>query len=217
MMNKKKDFHFRCRLLISIAFIFLKTTLSAQTDLGIGLVSITFDEKTTLHFYSAPNDEQPTATLQFFDDHKINSISIRDLEKHEVWLKPEVLGLDYLSFIFRCSTIENNWMEVIVNNETGKTLWLKQSNIITFDTWESYIINMFLISRLPYQNLPEEKQKIRSFPHEDSVEIIYDDEDCFQVKSMKGDWIEIYTTDICDDYPAKSKFMTVQCIDPENR
>ncbi len=176
----------------------IKLALS-QTELGIGTVSINFDEKTTLHFYTSPNDKEPKRTVQFFNDTTINSWNIRDLDKQK-WLAPEVLWLDYSSFVFRCLTVKDNWLKVIVNNLTAETLWLKRSDLTTFENWETYLKGMFGVTRLP-----DEEQKIRSLPTDNSEEIKYQGQDCFQVKSMKGDWIEIFTAEYCDDSYTDSK------------
>lgn len=165
-----------------------------QTDLGLGLVSINFDDKTTLYFYSTPNDKELKRTIQFFNDQTINSWNIRDLDNHKTWLKPEILWLDYSQFVFRCMSVQGNWLKVVVNNENGETLWIKKNNLTTLRNWENYLKGMFGVARLP-----DHKQKIRSSPTDSSEEITYQGQDCFQVKSMKGDWIEIFTADYCDD------------------
>lgn len=165
----------------------------AQTELGLGLVSINFDEKTTLHFYTSPNDKEPKRTIQFFNDQTVNYWNIRDFDKQK-WLMPEVLWLDYSSLIFRCLTVKGNWLKVIVNNQTEEILWLKKSDFTTFQDWETYLKGMFGVARLP-----NEQQIIRSLPSANSEEIKYQGQDCFQVKSLKEDWIEIYTADYCDE------------------
>lgn len=173
---------------------------SLETDLGLGLVSINFDDKTTLNFYSTPNDKKAIRTIQFFNDKTINSWNIRDLDKHKEWLKPEILWLDYSQFVFRCLTNNDSWLNIVVNNETGETLWLKKSDLTTFKNWENYLTEMFGVARLPNQ-----QQKIRVSPTDNSDEIIYKGQDCFQVKSMKGEWIEIFTADYCDESYTDSK------------
>lgn len=47
--------------------------------------------------------------------------------------------------------------------------------------------------------LADHKQIIRKQPSDTADEIKYEGRDCFQVKSLKGDWIEIFTTDHCDE------------------
>ena len=182
------------KTLLTNILLLLVTNLLAQTDLGLGLVSINFDDKTTLHFYSTPNDKEPKRTIQFFNDQKINSWNIRDLDNQREWLNPEVLWLDYSQFVFRCLTVNANWLKVMVNNTTAETLWLKKSDLTTFNDWEGFLKEMFGVARLL-----DQQQKIRVSPSDNSDEIIYQGQDCFQVKSMKGDWIEIFTADYCDE------------------
>jgi hypothetical protein len=186
--------------LLTYILLFLTTNVVAQTDLGIGIVSINFDEKTTLNFYSAPTDIEPKRTIQFFNDKKINSFNIREIEKQKKWMKPEILWLDYSSLVFRCQTVNKNWLKVIVNNETGETLWLKKNNLTSYKEWGNYLKEMFGVERLP-----EQKQKIRISPTDNSKEISYKGNDCFQVKSIKGEWIEIFTADYCDESYTESK------------
>ena len=49
------------------------------------------------------------------------------------------------------------------------------------------------------------EQKIRKQPSDKADEIKYEGRDCFQVKSLKGDWIEISTTNYCDEGKNKDK------------
>jgi hypothetical protein len=172
----------------------------SDKDLGLGLVSINFDDKTILHFFSSANDKVPKRSIQFFNDPKIDSWNIRNLDKQKEWLKPEVLWLDYSSFVFRCLEIKDDWLKVMVNNENGETLWLKKSELTIIQDWENYLKEMFGVERLP-----DQQQKIRSLPNDTSKETIYQGKDCFQVTSMKGDWIEIFTADYCDESYTDSK------------
>ena len=188
------------KTLLTYILLFLTTNLLGQTDLGVGLVSINFDDKTTLHFYATPNDKEPKKTIQFFNDQTINSWNIRDLDKQKEWLNPEILWLDYSQFVFRCLKVQDSWLKVMVNNETEETFWLKKSSLTTFSDWENYLKEMFGVARLP-----DQQQKIRRLPTDNSEEIIYYGQDCFQVKSMKGDWIEIFTADYCDESYTDSK------------
>jgi hypothetical protein len=188
----------KMRLQLTTILFLLTINLYGQSDLGIGLVSINFDDKTVLNFYESQIATTPTKTIEFFDDN--NYWNIRDLDKQKQWLNPEVLWLEYNSFIFRCKSLADDWVEIIVNNETGKNLWLKKSEVAKFSNWETYLQGMFGVARLSDQN-----QKIRKQPSDSSEEIKYSGGDCFQVKSMNGDWIEIYTAEYCDESYTDSK------------
>lgn len=190
----------KIRLLFTTILI-LSTFLSrGQTELGVGLVSINYNDKTILQFYTDTTDKKPAKTVEFFNDQSNNNYNIRNLKTQKKWLDPEVLWLDYDSFVFRCKMQTKGWYEVIVNNENGKTYWLKKGKWTKYLSWEMFLKNMFSIERLPNQ-----KQKIMSLPEEDSKEFKYSGEDCFQVRSMKGDWIEIFTADYCSEGYSNSK------------
>ncbi len=112
--------------LITVLFLIgFAVVCNAQTDLGIGLVSINFDDKAVIDFYAKPDDKQKAKTIQSFYDKSINNWNIKNLEAQKQWLKPETLWLDYSTFNFRCKSKSKDWYEVIVNNQTGKTFWIK--------------------------------------------------------------------------------------------
>ncbi|MDC6407069.1 MULTISPECIES: hypothetical protein [Maribacter] len=182
------------KLLFLFILLLIAIEFQAQTNPGIGLVSIGFDDKTKLEFYESEMDNEPTEVLEFFLDSTISSLSIRNLNTQHKWLNPEVLWLDYHEFTFRCVSKTEDCFEIIVDNETGKSMWLKKSELTLFSTWETYLMRMFGIERLK-----SNPQKIRIGPSENSAEIKYEGTDCFIVKRMKDDWIEIMTPDYCDE------------------
>jgi hypothetical protein len=152
-----------------ILLLTILTRSHAHVPLGIGIVEIDFNDKTVIDFYKKPTDKMHYKRIEFFDDKKINSWNIRNLEIEKNWLKPEVLWLDYSQFNFRCKSKIPGWYEVIVNNEDGASLWIKESPSTEFRTWEQYLKNMFGVSRLT-----NEKQKIRKSANETSEEIKYE-------------------------------------------
>ncbi|KIC02076.1 hypothetical protein OA88_11075 [Flavobacterium sp. JRM] len=190
--------HKKMKLKLTLLFLTLSISAFAQTNLGIGLIAIKFNDKTVLPFYSSINDKQPIKTIRFFNDETINSWNIQDLKNQQKWLKPEILWLDYNFFIFRCEKQEKDWFKIIVDNESGKSLWIKKSKNTEFRDWEKYLQDMFRISR------KSKADKIYKLPNTNSGTIKYLGEECFQVKSMKGDWIEIFTSE-CDDVKSEIK------------
>jgi hypothetical protein len=182
---------------LTILLLIILTQTHAQTPLGIGIVEIEFNAQTVVEFYKSPADKAYAKKIEFFDDKSINSWSIKDLKNVQTWLKPESMSLDYHHFAFRCKSADKDWLEVIVSNEDGKSYWIKRTAQTIFKTWEEHFKGMFAIDRLP-----EEKQKIRTQPTDNSDELKYEGRDCFQVISLKGDWIEISSTDHCTDEKA---------------
>jgi len=182
------------KAILAIAFFSSVTPILAQNDLGVGLVSVNFNVETILHFYERPGAANTARTVRFFNDESISSLSIRDLESVQKWLKPESLWLDYYSFVFRCRSKRAGWFEVIVNNDSGQTYWVRESKFLEFQTWNQFLKGMFSIARS--SSYP---QKILRRPESRSLEIKYRGRDCFDVKSMRGDWVEIRAAAQCDD------------------
>jgi hypothetical protein len=110
------------RFWTTILIMTILTKSYGQVTLGTGVAKIEFDAETIVDFYTKPTDKVYSKRIEFFDDKGINSWNIKDLEKEKVWLKPELLWLDYSQFNFRCKSKTNDWLEVIVNNEDGTSL-----------------------------------------------------------------------------------------------
>lgn len=197
------------KLKLTLLFSILSISIFAQTNLGIGLIAIKFDDKTVLPFYTSVNDKEPAKTIRFFNDKSINSWNIKDLKNQQKWLKPEILWLDYNYFVFRCEEKENDWFNIIVDNESGKSLWIKKSKSTLFRNWEKFLQDMFSVQR------KSKTDKIYKLPNKNSGAIRYSGEDCFQVRSMKGDWIEIFTSE-CDDVKSLLKSGWIKWKDGNN-
>lgn len=189
----------KVKLLIISLFILLSLNVAAQNEFKWGLALINFDDKTTLQFYNSPKDKEPAKVVQFFNDTKINSWNIKSLESHKEWLSPEVLHLDNSVFTFRCLAVKGDWVKLLVHQEKGTTLWLEIRQNVELLSWEIYLENMRSVARSP--NAP---QKIRTSPSLKAAEIKYEGNDCFEVKSMKGEWVEIATAENCEGNEKKT-------------
>jgi hypothetical protein len=180
------------RSLAAILILFSVST-NAQPIIGEGLVKIQFDDKPVIDFYKKPSDDVFTRRIEFYRDSLSKGIRIKDFEEVSHWLRPEVLWLDDFQFNFRVKTIKDGWYEVVVNNENGHTFWIRNDRSTKFRSWEDYLRDMPTISRDPYN-----KQRIKNRPDEKAEELNYEGQDCFQVKSLRGNWIEIFTPPTCD-------------------
>ncbi|MEZ0005058.1 hypothetical protein ABH942_000401 [Flavobacterium sp. 28YEA47A] len=174
-------------------FILFTLNAAAQSDLGIGIVTIKFTGNTVLNLYTAAYDKEPKEVIEFYQDEVTGSPDIKNIETVEKWLKPEGFFLDYDQLIFRCKSEERFWIEIIVNNETGESYWIRKTKSVDLDTWDGFLKNAFMVSRNSFP------QEIKTQPSDAARTIPFEDEDCFQVKSMKGDWIQIFTAPHCDE------------------
>lgn len=178
----------------TVLLLLITVAARSQVRIGNGIVSIKFDDKTVVRFYASATDIKPVKKVEFFNDESINSYNIKNLEEQQQWLKPESLWLDYYFFQFRCLGEQNGRYNVIVNNETGQSYWIAKNAETEYESWEPYLKGLFSVERAT-------NQEIYTEPNIKSDTIPYNGADCFIVKAMKGDWIEIFTDDRCEDTP----------------
>ncbi|MCB0495062.1 MAG: hypothetical protein KDC79_02910 [Cyclobacteriaceae bacterium] len=167
----------------------------AQKELGIGFVKINFEENSVLKFYQIPNSNKPIKTIEFFNDKKINSISIRNLEEQNKWFSPASIWLDYYDLRLRAIEKKNDWIRVVVNEKDWTTYWVKEDQLAKFLPWEDFLKSVFNVERMDPKSQP-----IKSEPTINSETINYDGVDCFNVRKVQGDWIEIYSQSWCEDF-----------------
>lgn len=178
---------------VTAALLVFAQSYLAQAPLGIGLVDVNFNDKTVIHFYDHPGAPSPARTIRFFNDESINSWSIVELKSVQRWLAPESLWLDYNSFVFRCLGRRLGWFQVVVNNTTGESYWVKSSPILLFRTWEDFLKGMFSVTRS--RHFP---QDLRVRPSAKSRALKLRGGDCFDVVEMRGDWIRVNQAGHCE-------------------
>ena len=153
------------------------------SEIGIGIISIKFDDKTKIDFYETHELKNKLKTVEFFNDESINSWNIKNLTSHKEWLQPESMWLDYGQFRFRCKTKNTNCYEIYVSE--FQTMWIRNQDFTEYLSVETYLKNMFSGER---QN--KITQQIYSKPFTKS-EIIEFQNDCFNVKQRRAECIEI--------------------------
>jgi hypothetical protein len=180
-----------------VLLLFLLTNVRSQDHPGAGMVSIQFDDKTELRFYKDTFESDPVHVLKFFYDTAVYGYNIRSLAKHRVWLDPELLWLEYGRFLLRCEVASGDWYKVVVDKGAGTTLWLRHGESVGLIDWP-----MFLRSTSGVVRLRDHPQKIRATPSDSGKSIVYTGPDCFQVRRVQGDWIEIFTHELCaEEHP----------------
>ena len=192
-LHRRPLFIFAGSVAVIAAVLASVPSIAAQAELGIGLVDIDFDDKTVIHFYDTPHARSPARTLRFLDDKSINGWNIVDLPSIRKWLEPESLWLEYSSLVFRCRSRRAGWMQVIVNNGTGKSYWVRAAPNLQFKTWEAFLKGMFSVARA--KRFP---QKILARPVVGSRAVRSVGRDCFDVMKMSGDWIQVRQAGHCE-------------------
>jgi len=161
--------------------------------IGFGVVS--FDEKTVLPFFADSDaSKQPVQVVRFYHEPAINSLSFRVEGKGSYsLLRPEGHKLDYSIFDLPVRSKRDGWLEVLADQESGKTLWVREDQTVRFADWLSKMQGAFAVARVDRAGNP-----LRAEPAGTGNEVKITGRDCFKVSEMRGDWIRVVQQDICN-------------------
>jgi len=163
---------------------------------GDGIVLIDIANFPLIEFYNSPDTAEPTETFKIFMDESINSFNIENLKQiRNDWFKPLHFNLEYFMFYLQCTEIENDWYQVIVNEQTNLKYWMRKSTILSYKSWENFICEK-AIGIIPSN--PEENPILKS-PHLDSEKAEKQPIDCLMPVSISNEWLTVKVEPaICD-------------------
>lgn len=182
---------------IAIAFCFTRCiffALSQQVEpslgIGIGVVSINYVSQTNkdknIDFFLSPESKRFTVSLQYIDEQ------LRE-GNGEFCIKPLEFMPTPGRILFRCIGETKQMYQVVVNESTKEVNWLKKEAMIEFHSWLSYLQGSQCIENNLVSNPLRKKPRFNS----DIVEA-YNTCNKFEINLMKGEWIKISTSYMCD-------------------
>ncbi len=127
---------------------------SQDNSIGLGMISPPIKSGNTFYFYSAPDfsnmaDQMtPIDSLTFSQGEHFVEISYAP-----PWFWPEVMKLDYNLLLLRAKTLSRNWVEVVVNKQTGQTAWIDRL-AAEFAEWPVFVLNTFAVEAIDPANNP---------------------------------------------------------------
>lgn len=159
------------------------TLIANQPEVGLGIVEVDIEATKEIRIFHNKGDNSPEKIIRLL--RKNGDIAIEEND-YTNWLRPETVWLDYFQFLFRYTKIEDGWIEVIINKETGEKKWILNSPMLTIKAWEQFLVeNTTAIE-------PLESVDIKAEPGNGSQTIRKSsDEDCFEAIEIKGDWMKI--------------------------
>lgn len=174
-------------LILFISLIPFKV-LSQNVEIkGTGIISVDIEKLPTIYFYENKNDNHFDKTIEVFDDKTINSYNIKNLDSiNTTWFKPLHVHLDYFIFDFQCSDYGEDWIQVVVNEETNLKYWIRNTTVFKFTSWEDFISNVIGIRPLDEKNNP-----ILTKPNVDAPKCVKQPIDCLMPVEVVGDWMKV--------------------------
>jgi hypothetical protein len=128
----------------------------------------------------------------YFDWSNIPRIE-RIVEKNYSWFRPLVFNKSdtingYFDIFLTCKSKQGDWCEVIINEDTKETLWIKNTKNVKFITWKKFVKKDYWLT----VHLEKDKSNhIYSRPNINSNVISYTGIDCFKAIKVKGNWMQI--------------------------
>lgn len=166
-------------------FITIRTTKNVD-------LSTFLSDTNSIHFYKFKNDTIPIQKLSFYFDWKF-SRKEKLIEKDSLaWLNSTYSNLsnqDLCFLAFMCKTKKGKWLEVVVNDSTESTMWIKASKITKYTPWNK--LSFKKIVGLPIINLTSES-KIYKKPNLKSAVILNPNNySSYEIIKAKDDWMKI--------------------------
>jgi len=187
--------------LATILTLVLFTQITAATDREcekvtdvLGFAVVSFDSTTVLPFFAeSVSSKLPVQVLRFYNDPATDSLSFQVTGKESYpLLRPEAHKLDYFLFELPVKRKRNAWLEVVVDERTGKTLWVREGKAVRFVDWLPEMQKAFAVERKSSEDNP-----LRIKPYRNAREVKLKGRDCFKIAGMRGDWIRVVQQDHC--------------------
>lgn len=170
----------------AIFLLFTSVSYSQKIPIGEGIVKPPIKAGAVLYLYSG----------ELIDDllhHKTTKDSLTfvqgqysiDIGTAPSWFAPELVKLDYDLFYLRAVTISRNWIEVIVNNKTGRTAWIDR-HIVEFVPWPEFFLEVFSVELINPSSNP-----VRLQPLENASIVINPGRSSLMPVAVKGDWMKV--------------------------
>ncbi len=195
---------YKIKVIFWVLVMVVPLSLFSQIDSikGNGLISVAIDSLPTIKFYESKGANIPIKSIEIFDDEAIKAHNIREISgKEKNWFKPFSLHLDYYIFYIQVYKIEEEWMEVIVNEESNQKLWLKNSPNLKYFSWEEFILNTVSITPINSADNP-----LLVTPEINSRQIKKPVLNCLTPVSIDKEWLKVKVDPtVCDRYNEMGK------------
>lgn len=159
---------------------------SAQQPLGEGIVKPPITAGATLYLYSGQliDDLLHHAALKDSITFVQSQYNI-EIGTAPPWFVPEIMKLDYDILQLRAITIARNWIEVIVNKQTGRTAWVDR-NAVQYQSWPDFFLEVFSI-----ELIEPAKNPLRLKPMEQAAIVVNPGRQSLRPVAVQGDWMKV--------------------------
>lgn len=186
------------RPLLVVPALLLAVAAPPTDRLGTGIATVEVADGVRLDFFAAPGNRLPVATVHLREDAAAQTLVLDPPNA----LRPITLWLDYALLAFRVHTVAADAFEVVVDEATGQTRWLRAQPGLVYKPWAQYLVeNVTAFDRLDAATNP-----LRAAPDPHAAPLPYEapgDRDCFAATEVRGEWVRVTYAELCmpDDAP----------------
>ena len=186
----------RSLLLLPALALLLSSVHASPEVIGLGIASVSVESGVRLDLLAEPDATAPFLTVELVEDPSVQSIALAS-EAPE-WFRPETLWLDYSLFTFRVVGETEAALEVVVDAESGRTLWLRRQSGVVFKPWAQFLVeDVTGFSRVdpasnPLRESPDPSASV--IPYSGSE---YHGWECLAVAEVRGEWARVRLSDLC--------------------
>ncbi len=169
-----------------------EAVLAVEASLGVGMVQPRLLDGQRLYFYGRPDFTQLPGMMTPLDSLVFGQGPYYvDIKSAPPWFWPEVMKLDYDLLFLRAKTLTRNWIEVVVNRETGQTRWIDRHAVECIH-WPTFLLNVVAVE----VNDPE-GNPVRVKPL-DHASVLADATLSLQSLAIQGSWLQVSTNGLAD-------------------
>ena len=172
----------------------IDTSAFIKKNYGIGKVRLIFDrigsiKNFTYSLYSQPSQtsEKKDMKLMWNED---NNGYVEAVNDEIIKIRDYHIDEPYYIILFDCLKEKNGFYEIVINEKTRDTKWIKSSETVIFEPWSVFLQNVVCVSQIDTINNP-----VRREPHENS-EIISNSDGCWDIENMNDVWIKVKYSEI---------------------
>ena len=161
-------------------------SLTDQLPVGLGMAKPQLFPPKTLYLYPSPNlgrtpqDTPPTDSIAFRQNERFTDISYAPPH-----FAPEFLKLDYDMLFLRVVTYSQDWLEVVVNSESGQTAWIDR-RAVEWMPWPEFLLSIYSVRPIRPQDFP-----VRVKPLDHASPMTDPPAQPWQLEAVKGDWLKM--------------------------
>jgi hypothetical protein len=100
--------------------------------------------------------------------------------------RPFAFHVDYFILVLTCTNKSSRVLEVIVNEETGMTKYVKADDpVLKFETWDALVLSVFAV------DFDKKANPLRGAPNGEVMKIALPGEIFFRPVEIDGDWLRV--------------------------